>query len=173
MLRLAVRLPLTETECDIVHYLVLRGCEGIFPGATAQRCDAGQTADGLALDPHAFFALLDPTSALLRTEILHVDRRPVGAPRRREVVLDEALMKALRGVTLTDEDLFTLSASPLLEVLLEEPALAHLEALAHMSDAPHEASQRVTQDDLATAAEEEGRAQGAQKIVGFTWNAAG
>ena len=31
-------------------------------------------------------------------------------------------MKALRGVTLTDEDLFTLSASPLLEVLLEEPA---------------------------------------------------
>ena len=36
-----------------------------------------------------------------------------------------------------------------------------------------EVSQRVTQDDLATAAEEEGRAQGAQKIVGFTWSAAG
>ena len=65
MLRLATRLALTETECDIVHYLVLRGCEGTFPGATAQRCDAGQIADGLALDTHAFFALLDPTSTLL------------------------------------------------------------------------------------------------------------
>ena len=49
---------------------------------------------------------------------------------------------------------------------------AVLKAAARAALRP-EVAQRVTQDDLATAAEEEGRAQGTQKIVGFTWNAAG
>ena len=49
---------------------------------------------------------------------------------------------------------------------------AVLKAAARAALRP-EVAQRVTQDDLADCTEEEGRAQGTQKIVGFTWNAAG
>ena len=65
LLRLAARLHLTEVECDIVHYLVLMGCEGAFSGAATDRCEVGNIADIFGLDPHDFFAFLDPTKPLL------------------------------------------------------------------------------------------------------------
>jgi SpoVK/Ycf46/Vps4 family AAA+-type ATPase len=63
----------------------------------------------------------------------------------------------------------TLAAYPLTGAQIRN---AVLKAAARAALRP-EVSQQVTQDDLATAAEEEGRAQGAQKIVGFTWSAVG
>ena len=138
LLRLAARLHLTEVECDIVHSLVLMGCEGAFSGATADTCDVGNVADILGLDPHDFFAFLDPTKPLLRYDVIQIDSRPLEAPRRRAVSMDVALLKALRGAPLTEEDLCTLSASPLHDVLLEEPTLTLPAALSDTLDTPPE-----------------------------------
>ena len=138
MLRVAARLHLTEAECDVLHYLIHTGCEGAFSGVTMGACEMGNIADFLGLDPHAFFALLDPTRPLLRYDLIQIDRRPVESPRRRDVSMELVLMKALRGAPLTDADLFTFGASLMRDVLLEEPALALLEVLSAASDAPQE-----------------------------------
>lgn len=66
MLRMAAQFNLTEAECDVLHYLILTSCEGAFSGVTLDACDVGNIADFLGLDPHTFFALLDPTRPLLR-----------------------------------------------------------------------------------------------------------
>ena len=134
LLRMAARLHLTEVECDIVHYLVLLGCESAFSGDTTDTCEVGCVADFLGLDPHDFFAFLDPAKPLLRYDVLQIDSRPLEVPRRRDVSMDVALMKALRGAPLTEEDLFTLSAGPMHDVLLEEPTLTLPAALSDTLD---------------------------------------
>ena len=121
LLRFAAHADLEDVELDVLHYLILATCDPCLGEWLEHKLDTGDIASFLGLDAAAFFRLLESDRPLLRLGVISVERQVLASPRTRDFKIDLATVKALRGLSLSEEDSYALGDNTILEVLEEEP----------------------------------------------------
>jgi len=122
MLRLADRLELSAAELDILNLVIGAVCNTSFSRFRNRigSLDVGEVGNLLNLDANDLFGHLSSAAAMIKAELIRLEKEILGGLRNSDVLIDFPIVKALRGLTLTDEDLHIINGTIVGQLLHEE-----------------------------------------------------
>ena len=122
MQRLADRLDLSDVELDILRLIISAVCNSRFSRFRGRlgSLDVGEIGNLLDLEANDLFGHLASDAALIKAEVIRLEKDILGGFRSADVLIDFPMVKALRGLALTDEDLHVINGTVVGQLLQEE-----------------------------------------------------
>jgi len=153
MVRIAKRANLSESDQLVLAHLVANAAE---PGYHASKYgyEVGEVAALLRLTPAEFFGLLHATHPFARHEIVHAEEGSISGIRGRDLRVDAAMLKFLRGLPLAADESASLADGLVLAVLHQETGADGVAPVVAQSRAGSIAERKAGPDALDAAGAE-------------------
>lgn len=156
LLRLADQLELSQLELDILHIVIGSVCNSRIAALRNMRGapSIDELATVLDLNADCLFGCLSSEAPLIASELLRVEKDILGSFRGADILMDLPAVKALRGLELSDQDLYVLGGSVLGDLLATEGLEVHDAMAESEEDELDSSDQRSDAEGELTHSEE-------------------